>query len=82
MCERAATDVMIDADEKPILEAFEAGALDAVALENDCGVVVAVDPIGLHYAVSEWQSLVDARNDIMEHHVGVLAHAPENLATG
>ncbi len=73
---------MIDADEKAILETFEARAMDAVALENNRGLVIAVHAIGLQDLIGEGQGAVDSGNAVVQHDVGLLAHGAQDLAAG
>jgi hypothetical protein len=80
--EGTSADVMIDADEKTIFETFEARPVNAVAFENDYRFVSADNAVRLDNLVSEWERTVDARNAIVKHNVGVLAHGAQNLAAG
>ena len=82
MRERPAAYMMIDADEEPRFQTFEARPLDAVALQDDGRFVVSVDAVGLQDAIGEGQRLVDTRHRIMQHDIGLLAEAAKNLAAG
>ena len=80
--ERTSADMMIDADQKAIFETVEAGAMDAVALKNDRGLVAASDAAGLHHFIRKWKRPVDAGYAVVQHDVGLLAHRAQNLAAG
>src|SRR5258708_15029590 len=72
---------MVDADEKPIFQTFKPRAMNAVALENDCRVIVAGNAIGLQYLIGERQRAIDSRYAVVQHHVGLLPHGAQDLAT-
>ena len=67
---------------KLILQAGQAGTLDAVTFENDGGFVVAIDAVGADDSVGEGQRLIDARNAVVQDNLGVLAHQAQNLGAG
>ena len=60
---------------KLILQSLQARALNAVALQDDGGFVVAVDAVGLDNFVSKRQRLVNTRHAIVQNDLGLLAHA-------
>ncbi len=72
---------MVDTDQEMVLQALQSGALDAVTFENDGSFVVAVDALGPDHGVGEWQLLIDARNTVVQDHVGMLAHQAQNLGS-
>src|SRR5258708_39371644 len=53
--ERTAADVVIDTDQKTIFESFEAGAMNAVALQNNGRFVTADDTAGFDNLIGKRQ---------------------------
>src|SRR5581483_1666211 len=80
MRERTAADMVIDADQEMTFQAFEPRAVDAVTLENNGGLVAAGDAVSLHDLIGKWKRAVDARNAVVQHDIGVLAHGAQTLA--
>src|SRR5258708_28216276 len=78
--ERPAADVMIDADEEAVFEALQPGAMNAVTLENNRGVVVAGNSVGLQHLICKRQRAIDSRYAIVQYHIGLLAHGAQHLA--
>ncbi len=79
--EIAAAGVMVNVDEETVFEALEQRAPDSVAFEQDDSIVRG-DSVGLNDALGERKVLVDSRHAIVHHDFSVLAHDPQNLATG
>ena len=80
--ERAAALVVIDVDQELVLQSLQAGALDAVTLQNDGSLVVAVDGLRLDNFAGVGQRLVNAGHAIAQNDVGFFAHRPQDLAAG
>src|SRR3984957_10542419 len=79
---RTSTDVMVDADQKAVFQALEAGPVNAVALQNDGRFVTARDATGLHHLTGARKRTVEARNPVVQHHIGLLAQGAQNLTAG
>ena len=45
--------MMIDADQESVFQACQARAVNAVALQNDCGFVVSLDRVGLNNLIGK-----------------------------
>ncbi len=82
MRKRTPADMMVDADQEPIFQPLEPGAVNAVTLQNDRRLVVAQHAAGLHNLIGERKRTVDARDAIVQHNIGMLAHRAQNLAAG
>jgi hypothetical protein len=80
--EGATAYVVIDADEEAILQTFETRAMNAVAFQNDGGLVSTSDPVGLDNFVGEGKRTINARNAVVQNDIGLLAHGPQDLAAG
>ncbi len=74
--------MVIDADEEAVFQAFQASALNTLALQNDGGFVLSVYPLRLDHSVGEGQPLIDTWNALAQDDIGFLAHVAQNLATG
>jgi hypothetical protein len=80
--EGASAHVMVNADEETIFEAFQPGAMNAVALEYDGRLITTGYAIRLHHFVGKRQRTVDARNAIVQNDIRLLAHGAKHLAAG
>ena len=80
--EGPSADVMIDADQKAVLQALQPRAVDAVTFQNDRGFVIPAHAIGLQHLIRKGQGTINSRDAIMQHHIGLLAHGAQNLAAG
>src|SRR5580765_2257205 len=80
--EGTSADMVVDADEESIFEAFKSRAMDAVAFENDGGFVVACHSTGLNHLIGKWKGLVDARYAVMQNYISLLPHLAQNLTAG
>ena len=80
MGKRAPTLVMINVDQKFVLESVKTGALDAVTLENNRSFVVAIDVLRLDNFASERKRLVDTRHTVAQNHVSLLC--PSRAGSG
>ena len=74
------TQVMINVDEKLLLQPLQPGALDAVTFQDDGSIVISVHPIRFHHGIGKGQRLVDAWNTVVQNNIGVFAHGAQNLA--
>jgi hypothetical protein len=74
--------MMVDADQKSILQTFEPGPVNAVTLQNNRRFVIAQDVARLHNLIGERKRTVDTGNAIVQNYIGLLAHGAQNLATG
>jgi hypothetical protein len=79
--EIAPAGVMVNVDEEAFFKTPEQRAPDAVAFEQDNGIVPG-DNIGLNDAMGEGKVLVDAGDAIVHNDLGVLSHDAQDLATG
>src|SRR5208337_2070132 len=79
---RTSADMMVDADQKPVLQPLEPRAVNAVALQNNRRIVTAHNLARLHHLVGERQRTVNARDAVVQYNVGVLAHGAQHLAAG
>ena len=79
---RAAAGVVIDVDEELLLQTAKMGALYAIALQHDGGLVMPVDGGGVNHAFCEWQWLVNHRNWVVQHNFGLLAQLMKDLRAG
>ena len=79
---RPPADVMIDADQKMVLQSFQPSSMDAIAFENNGSLVTSRDAIGLHNLVRERKRAINAGNTIVKNDVCLLAQAAQDLATG
>jgi hypothetical protein len=73
--------MMVNTDEETLFQTFEKRAPDAVAFQQDDGIVPG-DNIGLNDAMGEGKVLIDARDAIVHNDFGVLSHDAQDLATG
>ena len=73
---------MVNADQNPVFQTFEARAMNAVAFQNDCRFVTSRDATGLHHLIGKRKRTVDARNTVVQNNIGLLAHGAQNLAAG
>src|SRR5581483_2548261 len=80
--ERPAGLVVVDADKKLAVEAFEASALDTVTFENNGGLVSAIDRSGLDHRVRKRPRLVDTGYAIGQDDLSFFAHLAKDLGTG
>src|SRR5579862_5186811 len=74
--------MMIDADQESVFQALQAGAMDAVAFENNRGLIVARHMVSLQNLIGKGQSAINSRDSIVQHHIGTLSHGAQNLAAG
>ena len=70
---------MIDVDQEIALQALQAGAGQAVTLEDHCRVVAAVHMSGMDDALGMGKRPVDNGNRVAEDDVGALAHEAQDL---
>src|SRR5580700_1861417 len=73
---------MINIDQETVFQAFQAGALNAVTFENDGGFIIPVHTLRMNDCVGKREWLIDARNSVVQNHVGVLPHGAQDLAAG
>ena len=74
--------MVIDVDEVVLLQAGQAGALHAIAFQDDDRLGLRSVLGGLQHRIAERQRAVDARHAIAEDDVRLFAHAAQNLAAG
>src|SRR5262249_27324541 len=67
-----AAKVMIDVDQEAILEPFEPRALNAVAFEQDRGIVIAIHPFRMTCSFGKWKLLINPRNSTVQKYFGLL----------
>ena len=72
---------MIDTDEKMFFQSFQAGAMNTVAFQDDRSLIPATDPVCLQDFVGERKRTIDSWYPIVQHHIGMLPHAAQHLAT-
>ena len=72
---------MIDADQKMFLQSFQASAMNTVAFQDDRSLIPATDPVCLQDFVGERKGTIDSWHPIVQHHIGMLPHAAQHLAT-
>ncbi len=80
--ERAAALMVIDVDQELVFQSVQAGALDAVTLQDDGSLVVAVDAFRLNNFAGVGQRLINAGHTVAQNDVGLLAHCEQYLAAG
>src|SRR6185437_2920074 len=81
MSKRPAALVMIDVDQELLFQTIEPRALNAVALQKNCGVVIAIDAFRLNDGRSKRQLLINARHAMAQNYFRSLSHGTENLLT-
>ncbi len=77
----AAALVMVNVNQEPAFEAFEAGALNAVTFEQDGGIIISVHTFGLDHARGKRQLLIDARHSVAQYDFRLLAHLAQDFST-
>src|SRR5258708_2669033 len=80
VAEGATGGVVIDVDEEEFLEAKQSGALGAIALQDDSGVIGAVHAEGGANGVRSRQGAMNNRNVVGRDEVSSLAHLLEQLS--
>src|ERR1700722_16225277 len=70
--------VVIDINEKTSFQAFETSAPYAVTLQHDDGIIRR-HRVSMNRAVRKRKVLVNARNAVVHHDIGLFTHDPQNL---
>jgi hypothetical protein len=70
---------MINVNKELILQSLQPCALNAIALQKNCCVVIAIYAFGLNDGRSERQLLVNAGYAMAQHHFCLLAHPPQDF---
>src|SRR5260370_15289618 len=78
--ERTPAHMMIEVDQEAVLQFLQTRAVSAVELQNNRCLIVAGHAIRLHHLIGERQRAIDAWDAVVQHHVGLLPHGPQNLA--
>ena len=81
VCEGPAAYMMINADQEAIFQTFQPGAVDAIAFQNNRRLIITVDPIGLQHLIGEREGAINPRHSVVQHHIGLLSHGAQYLAT-
>src|SRR5207237_2900974 len=77
------TVVMVDVDQKALLESLKARALDTVALQDNHGFRGRFRHIlRMQDYLSVWKRIVDQGNGIAHDHLSDFSHLPEHLIKG
>src|SRR6185369_1988030 len=79
ICERSRARMMIDVDEVMTVQPLEPRSLDAVALQDDCRLVVFRNTRGLQHLVGKWQWPINLGHSIEQVDIGLFSHAAEDL---
>ena len=74
--------MVVDVDEAPSFEPFEPAALDAIALQQDHEIEVALDALPVLNTLRAWQPAIDERHTIAEGHRDLLAELLQHHAAG
>jgi hypothetical protein len=72
---------LVDINKEALVKAAEQRAPRAIAFEQDDGIIGG-HGLRLNGAIGERQILIDARDAVVDNHVGLFAHGAQNLTAG